>query len=287
MEKSNPSFFTIPGKVYLIGAGPGSRDLLTVRAAEVLSRADVVLHDDLVSSEVLELLPARTAVYNVGKRCGLKNISQEEIHLRMVEAARHGLTVIRLKGGDPLIFGRIQDEICALRKAGIAFEIIPGVTAASAAAAAAEIALTDRSVASKLVFVSNHRCAQKEYSAWHPGAASDATLVFYMPGKRLDLLAAELTGAGLPAETPCLLISKVARAAQQLHRTSLHRLTSAVDLPAPALVIVGALAADAHASDSIRLAPAAETLQLDLDDPPQGERAATAATPTHGDVLAL
>ena len=287
MDKSTPTFFTIPGKVYLMGAGPGSKDLLTVRAAEVLSRADVVLHDDLVSPEILDLLPARTAVYNVGKRCGTKNISQDEIHERMVDAARHGHTVIRLKGGDPLIFGRIQDEIRALREANIAFEIIPGVTAASAAAAVAEIALTERSVASKLVFVSNHRCAGKENAEWHAGVASDATLVFYMPGKRLDLLAAELTAAGLPGVTPCLLVSNVARATQELQRISLRHLTSAIDLPAPALFIVGALAADARAEEWISIESAAQTLQLDLEEAPSREASTSGLTSSPDDVLAL
>lgn len=287
MEKSTPIFFTIPGKVYLMGAGPGSKELLTVRAAEVLSRADVVLHDDLVSSEILDLLPARTAVYNVGKRCGTKNISQDEIHDRMIDAALHGHTVIRLKGGDPLIFGRMQDEIRALREANIAFEIIPGVTAASAAAAVAEIALTERSVASRVIFVSNHRCAEKQHSGWHAGIASDATLVFYMPGKRLDLLAADLTAAGLSAETPCLLVSNVARATQELHRVSLRHLTSAIDLPAPALFIVGTLAADARASDWIGIESRAETLQLDLDEAPTRDAAASGRTSAAHDVLAL
>ena len=136
--------FTLPGKVYLVGAGPGSAGLLTLRALEVLKMADVVLHDDLVSDDVLALIPAQISVHSVGKRCGMKRHSQEEINRRMIAAARSGQAVVRLKGGDPLVFGRTQEEIAALRDANIAFEIVPGITAATAAAASAQIPLTER-----------------------------------------------------------------------------------------------------------------------------------------------
>jgi uroporphyrin-III C-methyltransferase len=169
--------YTFPGKVYLTGAGPGSAKLLTLRALELLQQADLVLHDDLISEDVLRLIPAHVAVHSVGKRCGLKKTSQEEIHQKMIAAARNGQTVVRLKGGDPSIFGRTQEEIIALREARIEFEVVPGVTAATAAAAAAQIPLTERNGASKLILVSNHRCAEKSRPDWQKSGTSDATLV--------------------------------------------------------------------------------------------------------------
>ncbi len=139
------------GKVYLVGAGPGDPELLTVKALRLLQTADAVLHDDLVSPEILQLIPATAQVHNVGKRCGKKKISQEEINFLMVALADSGLRVVRLKSGDPLIFGRAGEEIEALRKAGIPYEIVPGVTSALGAAAAAQIPLTHRRASSALV----------------------------------------------------------------------------------------------------------------------------------------
>ena len=170
--------YTLPGKVYLAGAGPGSAKLLTLQALEALRTADVVLHDDLVSEDVLAQVPPRVALFNVGKRCGAKKVTQEEIHRRMISAARNGQTVVRLKGGDPLIFARTRDEIDALREAGVDFEIIPGITAATAAAAVAQIPLTDRKHASKLVLLTNHYGPERDAREWHSGLTDDATLVF-------------------------------------------------------------------------------------------------------------
>src|ERR1700729_2074856 len=132
------------GKVYLVGAGPGDPELLTLKAARVLKQADVVLHDDLVSTQILQLAPAHAQVRNVGKRCGKKSVSQEEINFLMVTLVASGLQVVRLKGGDPLIFGRVGEEIESLRRNNISFEIVPGVTSALGAAAAAQIPLTHR-----------------------------------------------------------------------------------------------------------------------------------------------
>ena len=145
------------GKVYLVGAGPGDPELLTRKAWRVLQSAQVVLHDDLVSQEILRVLPLSAQVVNVGKRCGAKGISQAEINALMVKLAREGKIVARLKSGDPLLFGRAGEEMEALRAAGIEFDVIPGVTAALGAAAAAQISLTDRRHASRVVFVTAHR----------------------------------------------------------------------------------------------------------------------------------
>src|SRR5260221_6947436 len=147
----------MPGKIYLVGAGPGDPELLTRKAWRVLQCAHVVLHDDLVSEEILRTIPPSARVVNVGKRCGAKGISQPEINERMVSLAREGKIVARLKNGDPLLFGRAGEEMEALRRAGIEFEVIPGVTAVLGAAASAEISLTDRRHASRVVFVTAHR----------------------------------------------------------------------------------------------------------------------------------
>lgn len=241
--------YTLPGKVYLTGAGPGSAKLLTVRALELLRAADVVLHDDLVSTEVLAMVTPRAAVQNVGKRCGVKKVTQDEIHRRMIAAARNGQTVVRLKGGDPLIFGRTQEEITALREAGIEFEIVPGITAATAAAAAAQIPLTDRKSGSKVVFVSNHPSSEKINRDWHKSLASDTTLVFYMPGGDLGTLTTELAENGLSEETPCLVVSHAARPDQRLIRTTVRGLTTVPKVPAPSLLIIGAAVAEARADE--------------------------------------
>jgi uroporphyrin-III C-methyltransferase len=234
--------FTLPGKVFLIGAGPGSADLLTVRAANILRRAEVVLHDGLVSAEVLELAPANAFVQNVGKRCGEKTITQEEIHQKMVALARQGRAVVRLKIGDPLIFGRAQEEIDALRAAGIDFEIVPGVTAALAAAAEARISLTNRKGASKLVFLSNHHGSEKPVAIRSSDFTEDATLAVYMPGSEFGPLVADLMEDGMPLDTPCLLVSNATRKEQKIYQSSLKDLPAAPSMASPSLLLIGELA---------------------------------------------
>lgn len=146
------------GKVYIVGAGPGSADLLTLRAVALLRAADVVLHDDLVTPEILALIASSAKKISVGKRYGDHHHTQEQINALMVWHANNGSSVVRLKSGDPSIFGRLGEELDALRRAGIEFEIVPGVTAASAAASSAEITLTDRRTASALVVLTAHNC---------------------------------------------------------------------------------------------------------------------------------
>jgi uroporphyrin-III C-methyltransferase len=269
--------FTLPGKVYLAGAGPGSAKLLTLSALEALRVADVVLHDDLVSEDVLAQIPARAAVFNVGKRCGAKKVTQEEIHQKMIAAARKGQTLVRLKGGDPLIFARTRDEIEALREAGIEFEIIPGITAATAAAAIAQIPLTDRKNASKLVLLTNHRMPEKDKRDWHTSSTADATLVFYMPGSDFETLRGELLENGLKEHTACLLVSQATRPGQKVIRTTVGDLMKAPAVAAPSLLIVGSAAANALADEVVIGGVADETLpaneyeeiSLDLPQPDQ------------------
>src|SRR5579864_1066129 len=180
------------GKVYLVGAGPGDPELLTLKAARVLKRADVVLHDELVGKHILGLVPTHARIHNVGKRCGKKNIRQEEINFLMVTLAASGLQVVRLKGGDPLIFGRAGEEIEALRQANIAYEIVPGVTSALGAAAAAGIPLTHRKHSSALVLMTGHLADGGDDPEWSKLVTSGATLVVYMPGFKYGSVAERL-----------------------------------------------------------------------------------------------
>ena len=239
------------GKVYLVGAGPGDPELLTVKALRLLRTADTVLHDDLVPSEILRLIPASVQIYNVGKRCGHKRVLQDEINDLMVALASSGLRVVRLKSGDPLIFGRAGEEIEALRSHDIAFEIVPGVTSALGAAAAAAIPLTHRRASAAVVFVTAHRASDNLASTSSPSKSEDdsgnwaklvgsgATLVIYMPGQGHADIARRLMATGLACETPCALVSRATTPHERTHRTTLLDLHRAPQLAAPTLLIVG------------------------------------------------
>jgi uroporphyrin-III C-methyltransferase len=229
------------GKVYLIGAGPGDPQLLTVRAAKLLDRATIVLHDSLVSGEILNLIPRQAEVIDVGKRCGQKLLTQEEINALLVSyAARHAV-VIRLKGGDPLIFGRAGEEIEALRNAAVEFEIVPGITAALGAAAAAGISLTDRRAASQVVIATFSRGSETSTMNW-AAITSNTTLVLYMPGADYAEVAHRMGEAGLSDDLPCVIISNATTSRQQIRHTTVAGLSSEEKLPAPALLIVGRVA---------------------------------------------
>jgi uroporphyrin-III C-methyltransferase len=227
------------GKVYLVGAGPGDPELLTLKALRVLRTADAVLHDDLVAPEILKLIPATAQVHNVGKRCGKKKILQEEINYLMVALAESGLRVVRLKSGDPLIFGRAGEEIEALRRANVPFEIVPGVTSAMGAAAAAQIPLTHRRASSALVFITAHQAPGAEAANWSKLAGSGATLVIYMPGQNYSEVVAKLKAAGLAGETPCAVISRATTPQQRTHRSTIAELSRSPKLAAPTLLVVG------------------------------------------------
>lgn len=227
------------GKVYLVGAGPGDPDLLTVKAYKLLQSADVILHDELVSEDILQLARRDANLINVGKRHGDKHITQEQINALLIHFGSQELNVVRLKGGDPLIFGRAGEEIQALEATGVDFEIVPGVTAASAAGAAAQVSLTDRRRASTLVFTTPHRCAGKENADWLRMARRDATLAIYMPGSDYEAIAGDLQAAGFAAETPCLIVSGAASHTQQARRTTISHLAALPPLPAPSLLLVG------------------------------------------------
>lgn len=226
------------GKIYLVGAGPGDPDLLTLKAARALRTADVVLHDDLVSPDILALIPSTARVQNVGKRCGEKKITQEEINGLMAAYAGSGLQVVRLKCGDPFIFGRVGEEIAALRRAEIAFELIPGVTAAVGAAASVQIPLTDRNLSSSVVFIPGHH-AVGQATDWAALASLNATLVIYMPGSRYEELAVNLSSAGFGTQTACAIVSRASTPEEEIFVTNLAELAAAPRLPSPTLLIVG------------------------------------------------
>ena len=224
------------GTAYLVGAGPGDPELLTVKALRLIESADVILHDDLVPQAILNLGPHH-AMVNVGKRCGTKSITQEEINALMIEHARAGSSVVRLKSGDPLLFGRAAEEIAALEQAGVPCEIVPGVSAAFAAAAAIGRSLTDREWASHVVF-STGRHAQSHNREALP-AMEAATRVVYMPGRDLKLLAAEWMADGLPSDLPCALVSRVAQPEEEIVYTTLGALGELEPATAPSLLLVG------------------------------------------------
>jgi len=227
------------GRVCLVGAGPGDPELLTMKAARLLGATDLVLHDDLVPAAVLAMAGPQALVVSVGKRCGVKHIAQAEIHALMIEAAQRGLHVVRLKSGDPLVFGRAAEEMDALRAAGIPFEVVPGITAAFAAAAQIGCSLTDRRSSSSVELHTGHHAAEKAESTDPSDLASGTTRVVYMPGRSFHALAAERLHAGDPAELPCCIVSSAARPEQTIAWSTLGELASVTPGPAPVLLITG------------------------------------------------
>jgi uroporphyrin-III C-methyltransferase len=228
------------GKVYLVGAGPGAADLLTVRAVRMLGRADIVFHDALVDPEVLGLAPEAIKVA-VGKRCGAHSTSQRFINKRLVDAARRHAVVVRLKGGDPMLFGRAAEELDALAGAGIEVEVIPGVTAALAAAADLGVSLTRRGVARSVAFLTPRVGEGEAEHAWARAAAGVDTVVLYMGAGEAAAIARGLAANGHRGDTPVAIVENASRPGL---RQFLGRLA---DLPAlagrrgdgPALVLVG------------------------------------------------
>jgi len=233
----------VKGKVYLVGAGPGDPELLTLKAARLLAQADIVLHDSLVSREVLARISAGAEVIDVGKRCRRKLLTQEEINTLLSGYAASHEIVVRLKGGDPSMFGRAGEELQALREANVDFEIVPGVTSGLAGAAAAGISLTDRRVASQVLFSTFSRTPDANAMDW--GCLTPATtLVLYMPGPDYLEVSRRLAAAGLPPDLPCVIVSGASGAEQQVCWTSVEALSFEQKLPAPALMIVGCVVAN-------------------------------------------
>lgn len=243
------------GKVYIVGAGPGDPELLTMRAFQVLHEGELVFHDDLVSQEILDCINPSAHIQNVGKRCGTKSISQNEINELMIQGARAGFTVVRIKSGDSLVFGRAAEEIRALRRANVSFEIVPGITSALAAAAALQISLTEREVSSHVVFSTAHQVAEQR-TGWAGLPRREVTFVVYMPGGNYAQLQQQLTDAGFSPEMPCAVISCASLETQSAACTNVGELHQTPRLPAPSLVIVGEVCRDAKTEQVEGLAPA-------------------------------
>ena len=229
-----------PGTVYLVGAGPGDPELLTMRALRLLESADIILPDDLVSDEILALASGRAQIIPVGKRCGEPRIAQAGIHILMLEHARAGRSVVRLKSGDPLVFGRINEELEALRDASITVEIVPGISTVFAVAAALQTPLTDRASASRLVLATAHHAQGKAPELLFPaGSLEGATVALYMPGRDFAALAQTLAETGLPPETPVTAISNASTPRQQVTQTTLEQMPGLDPGPAPVLLLIG------------------------------------------------
>lgn len=227
------------GKVYLVGAGPGDPELLTLKAVRILRSADVVLHDALVSEEILQMVRPHAQLIDVGKRVGKKRLTQGAINQLLIEVAGCTNTIVRLKGGDPLIFGRAAEEMAALRKHGIEFEVVPGITAAVAAAAEARIPLTDRESSSGVVFLTAQLAEGRDNASVVRLLTQDVTFAIYMPGGQYREIANAALAAGKSPVTPCLIVSNTSRVNQDFLWTDLSGLRSIEPPEAPALLIIG------------------------------------------------
>jgi uroporphyrin-III C-methyltransferase / precorrin-2 dehydrogenase / sirohydrochlorin ferrochelatase len=232
------------GKMILMGAGPGDPDLLTGKAVKALQQADIVLHDDLVSPGVLELVPARAERIATGKRGGKASWKQGEITALAISHALAGRTVVRLKGGDPMVFGRADEEISAAHAAGIALEIIPGVTAAFAAAASLQISLTKRDTGRRLQFITAHQGESQPLDALDLQSLVDpnVTSCVYMGVKTLPRLSAMLVDAGLSAQTPVAVVEKASQPQERILRGMIGTIAKAVvdaKLEGPCIILIG------------------------------------------------
>ena len=239
------------GSVCIVGAGPGPADLMTLRALNRLKQAQVVVHDRLIAEDVLALIPAAARRVYVGKALGHHAVPQEEIHDLLVGHARQGLRVVRLKGGDPYVFGRGGEEVLALQAAGIAFEVVPGVTAASGCSAAAGIPLPHRHLAASCVFLPGHLADDQASHDWQALAGAGQTRVFYMGVQRLAQIAQALIAHGLPPDTPAAIVQDGARPTQSVLAHPLRRLVEIAPPygPRPGLLIIG---------ETVRLSPSFE-----------------------------
>ncbi len=238
-----------PGRVWLVGAGPGDPELLTIKALKALQGAEVVVHDGLVSDEILDLAPASARRISVAKRKSRHSYSQDEINRMLVAFALEGLEVVRLKGGDPFIFGRGGEELEACREAGVECLIVPGVTAALAAGASAGAPLTHRGSAQAVTFVTGHAAKGGEPDLdWAGLSKANQTVVIYMGLSMAPVIAGRMLAAGRDGATPALIVENASRADERRIVTTLAGLAAAAEVVAgPALLIVGEAMALAQA----------------------------------------
>ena len=236
----------MPGTVYLVGSGPGDPELLTVKAARLLEDADVVLHDKLPGPEILSEIPEGKRE-DVGKRAGGKRTPQSETNARLVELAEAGNDVVRLKGGDPFVFGRGGEEMVYLAEHEVPFEVVPGISSAVAAPAAAEVPVTHRDHASSVSFVTGHEDPTKDESAvnWAALAETGGTIVVLMGVGKLPRYTQALLDAGMAAETPVVLVEKGTRPGQQVASGTLDSIVASRDevgIEPPAVTVIGGVA---------------------------------------------
>ena len=236
------------GFVYLVGAGPGRADLITVRGAEVLKTAECVIYDKLANPALLQFVSKDAEIIHVPKRIGVGSCTQDEINKVLVEKALAGKTVVRLKGGDPCIFGRVAEELAVLIEAGVDFEIVPGVTAAVAVSSYTGIMLTDREYSSQVTFVTGREAPGKQDTNidWAILAKFPGTIVFYMGMGTLDSTARQLIENGKPADTPAAVIANATSPMQRVARAPLERINDTCEqqkIKPPAIVVIGAAAA--------------------------------------------
>lgn len=230
----------IPATVHFVGAGPGDPELLTLKAHALLRCADVILHDDLVAREIVALAANNAQIINVGKRCGKKWITQAQINRLMIDAASRGLAVVRLKSGDPGIFGRLAEEISALEAADIPYEIVPGITAGISAAASIGASLTDRRTSSRVVILTWHHAQENNASLneWSGIARDDTTFIIYMPGRDLAALRRELLDAGFAPDFPAVIVSRASTPAQREWVATISALDQAPPLDPPSVLLL-------------------------------------------------
>jgi uroporphyrin-III C-methyltransferase/precorrin-2 dehydrogenase/sirohydrochlorin ferrochelatase len=232
------------GEAWIVGAGPGDPDLITRRGLQLLQRADVVLHDRLVSSELLAMARRDATITNVGKKADAPSTEQADINAKLVELVRAGKRVCRLKGGDPFLFGRGGEEISALAKANLPYQVVPGITAASGCAAYAGIPLTHRDLAGAVTLVTASRAAGQNAPDWDALARAGQTLVIYMGTRNLNEICMRLINAGLTAKTPAAIVEQGTLPEQRVIGGNLHNISAragAAGLQTPALLIVGAV----------------------------------------------
>lgn len=234
---------SVHARVHLIGAGPGDPELITLRGARLLERAEVVLYDRLVHPALLERVPADALRVFVGKRCGRASVTQAEINRMMVEYARAGLRVVRLKGGDPFILGRGAEECLELARHGIPFEVVPGVSSVTAVPAYAGIPLTHRNIASAFTVISGHLHGESASHDWE-ALATAPTLVVLMGLRNLADIASRLMEAGKARETPVAVVGQGTRVDQQTVLATLASIAqAATELEPPAVIVIGPVAA--------------------------------------------
>jgi uroporphyrin-III C-methyltransferase len=228
------------GKVYLVGAGPGAADLITLRGAQILKRADIVFHDALVQSDMLALAPQAKRVA-VGKRCSRISTDQRFINRNLVEAAAKYATVVRLKGGDPMLFGRAQEEIDALARAGVPFEVVPGVTSALAASAQIGVSLTRRGVSRSVTLATPRVGESEDVSDWAPSVAAADTAVLYMASGQAAEIARVLQQAGMAGTTPVVIVENASLPQSRQFGATLRGLQDEArrELDGPALLLLG------------------------------------------------